>query len=191
MGLFRKKKEKPDIEFITKASLKKVKFNEPKKGNGDIFIPRLVHEQPQRQNGWILRIPFDTGFAEYWTTFARPTQRQDINEIPFMSTNTWQTSRIRWDDIYLEIRDYIGGDSEAKLMEWVRLYSETTTARQGYGGSPKKNVEVEMLDPTGIVIEKWVLHGCLLTELRYHQEMEDTNPRIGINLSIDRAILIT
>jgi hypothetical protein len=193
MGLFRRKKEKPDIEFVTKAKLKQVKFNEPKKsGNcGDIFMPRLVSEQPQRQNGWILRIPFENGFGEYWTTFARPTQRQDINEIPFMSTSTWQNGRMRWDDIYLEIRDYIGEDSREKLMEWVRLDSHTITGRQGYGGPRKKTVEIEMLDPTGIVIEKWVIQGCSLNELRFHQEMDETNPTIGINLSIDRAILIT
>lgn len=193
MELFRNNKEKPDIEFITKAKLKQLEFNKPKKvtRTGDLFIPRLVSEEPQMQSRWILRVAFETGIAEFWTTFARPTQRQDRNEIPFMSTSTWQRGRMVWDDVYLEIRDYIGDDSQEKLMEWIRSYSTTVTGRQTYANGYKKDVEVEMIDPTGIVVEKWVLQGCMPTEFRFHQEMDDMDPIIGMNLSIDNAILIT
>ncbi len=193
MELFRSnKREKPDIEFITKAKLKKLEIVPPKKGrDGNIFIPRLASEEPQMQSRWLLRVAFENGIAEFWTTFARPTQRQDRHEIPFMSTSTWTAGRMRWDDVYLEIRDCIGDGSEEKLMEWMRAYSQTVTGRQGYAAGYKKDVEVEMIDPTGIVVEKWVLSGCMITETRFHQEMDEMDPIIGLNLSIDRAILIT
>jgi hypothetical protein len=39
-------------------------------------------------------------------------------------------------------------------MEWVRLHSESISGRQGYAAGYKRPVELEMFDPTGVVIEK-------------------------------------
>jgi hypothetical protein len=44
-------------------------------------------------------------------------------------------------------------------MEWVRLCAESVTGRMGYAAGYKKNVDLEMLDPTGVVVEKWILEG--------------------------------
>ena len=52
-------------------------------------------------------------------------------------------------------------------MEWVRLHSESVTGRQGYAAGYKKDIELEMLDPTGVVIEKWILQGTMLNDVDF------------------------
>lgn len=188
MELFRRnKREKPDIEFITKSKLKKLELV-PEKNSGyrahTNFIPNTTST-----HRWLLQIPTEMGIEDYWCSFARPTQQSREMEIPYLSTSTWSYGGIRWDDLYLEIRDY---DSSGRgLTEWFQSTMTTMTGRQGYGGSPKKTVTVEMLDPTGVAVEKWTLIGCMPKEVRFHQNFDDVDQVLGINFSIDRAILNT
>ena len=64
-------------------------------------------------------------------------------------------------------KDPIGPSASQALMEWLRLHAESVTGRMGYAAGYKKDVELEMLDPTGIVVEKWVLQGTFLTDLNF------------------------
>jgi hypothetical protein len=77
-------------------------------------------------------------------------------------------------------------------MEWVRLGSESVTGRQGYAVGYKKDIELEMLDPTGVVIEKWVLQGTMLTTVSFGDlSMDDDGiAEINATLRFDRAILL-
>jgi hypothetical protein len=52
-------------------------------------------------------------------------------------------------------------------MEWVRLTSESVTGRQGYAIGYKRDLELEMLDPTGAVVQKWILKNCFLTDVDF------------------------
>ena len=77
-------------------------------------------------------------------------------------------------------------------MEWVRLHSESVTGRQGYAAGYKKDVEIEMLDPTGVVVEKWVLQGTMATNVGFGDLAmdDDSLADISIDLRFDRAILV-
>jgi hypothetical protein len=77
-------------------------------------------------------------------------------------------------------------------MEWIRLCAESVTGRMGYAAGYKKNVDLEMLDPTGVVVEKWILEGTFLTgydggSLSYSQ---DGIANITCNMRMDRCILV-
>ena len=76
-------------------------------------------------------------------------------------------------------------------MEWVRLHSESVTGRQGYAAGYKRDVELEMLDPTGVVVSKWILKNTMVTaadfgDLDYSQ---DDLATIQMTLKFDYAIL--
>jgi hypothetical protein len=76
-------------------------------------------------------------------------------------------------------------------MEWVRLHSESVTGRQGYAAGYKRDVELEMLDPTGVVVSKWILKNAFITQadfgdLNYSQ---DDLATINITLRMDYCIL--
>ena len=82
-------------------------------------------------------------------------------------TSTWVIGRFTWDTIDVTFRDPIGPSAAQALMEWVRLHSESVTGRQGYAAGYKKDIELELLDPTGVVIEKWILQGTMLTNVDF------------------------
>jgi hypothetical protein len=76
-------------------------------------------------------------------------------------------------------------------MEWVRLHSESVSGRQGYAAGYKRDVELEMLDPTGVVVSKWILKNVMLDnadfgDLNYSQDELAT---ITMTLRFDYAIL--
>ena len=77
-------------------------------------------------------------------------------------------------------------------MEWVRLHSESVTGRQGYAAGYKRDVELELLDPNGVSVQKWILVNTMIGQnvgfgsLNYSQSglLE-----ITLNLQMDYCIL--
>ena len=77
-------------------------------------------------------------------------------------------------------------------MEWGRLGSESITGRQGYSSGYKKDIFIEMLDPTGVVVEKWKLEGSMVTNANFGDLdfSDDSLSEITIDVRFDRAILL-
>lgn len=159
----------------------------------DLLINMPTVYEPKRKNRFLFRFPSDLGIQEWWLMSAsRPSISQNEVEIPFLNTSTWVIGRFTWDTIEITFRDPIGPSAAQSIMEWVRLHSESATGRQGYAAGYKKEVEIEMLDPTGVVIEKWVLEGTMLTNVSFGDLSMDDDALAEINgtLRFDRAILI-
>jgi hypothetical protein len=62
----------------------------------------------------------------------------------------------------------------------------------GYAAGYKKDIDLELLDPTGVVVEKWILQGTFLIgvdfqDLNYTQDGLAT---IQATLRPDRCILV-
>ena len=123
--------------------------------------------EPLRKNRWLLRFPADLGIQEWWMSNAhRPTLRQTDTEIPFLNT------------------------SQA-VMEWVRLHSESVTGRQGYAAGYKRDVELDMLDPSGNVVSKWILKNCMATDVDFGELDYGSSDLATIQLTLryDYAVL--
>jgi hypothetical protein len=77
-------------------------------------------------------------------------------------------------------------------MEWVRLHAESVTGRMGYAAGYKKNIFLEMLDPTGVAVEKWILQGTFLTDVNFDSlgYSDDNLATISATLRPDRCILV-
>jgi hypothetical protein len=62
----------------------------------------------------------------------------------------------------------------------------------GYAAGYKKDVELEMLDPTGVVVEKWILQGTFLSNLNFGDldYKNDELATIECNLRMDRCIQV-
>lgn len=188
MELFRRKK-KPDIEFIAKSNLKQIKFDGEvkKRGRSREELIMMIPPNTSRQHvRWVLQIPFETGHEAHFVSANRPQITRGFQNERFGFNEHTIMGRHEWADLYMEFRDI---DTGTRLVEWINEYSTSVTGRNGYGGGGKKNLTLEMLDPTGVIIEQWHMVGCFPTEVRYHQEMFDTDPIIGVNFSIDRAVL--
>ena len=56
----------------------------------------------------------------------------------------------------------------------------------------KKNLDLEMLDPTGVVVEKWIMQGCLITGADFGalSYASDALAEISVTIQPDRCILV-
>jgi len=134
----------------------------------DLLMRMPIPYEPKKQNRFILRFPSPLGIQEWFVkSTSRPKISQEETEIQFLNTSTWVICRFTWDTIDVNFRDPIGPSAAQALMEWVRLHSESVTGRQGYAAGYKKDIELELLDPTGVVIEKWILQGTMLTNVDF------------------------
>ena len=158
----------------------------------DLLIKAPLNYEPLRKNRWLFRFPADLGIQEWWIQSAkRPSIKQKETEIPFLNTSTWVIGRYTWDSMQVTLFDPIGPSASQAIMEWVRLHSESASGRQGYAAGYKRDCELEMLDPTGVVVSKWILKNTMCStadfgDLNYSQ---DDLANITITLRFDYAIL--
>lgn len=91
----------------------------------------------------------------------------------------------------VKLRDPIGPSASQAVMEWVRLHSESVSGRQGYAAGYKRDVELEMLDPTGVVVSKWILKNTMVTDCDFGDldYSQDDLADISMTLRFDYAIL--
>ena len=159
----------------------------------DLLMKMPIPYEPKRNNRWILRFPSSLGINErYVESTKRPSLKIGETKIEFLNTSTYVAGRFDWDAIPVTFRDPIGPSATQAVMEWIRTCAESVTGRMGYAAGYKKNVDLEMLDPTGVVIEKWILEGAFLTgydggSLSYSDDKVAT---ISTNIRMDRCILV-
>jgi len=159
----------------------------------DLLMKMPVPYEPKRQNRFILRFDSTLGINEWFVeSAARPSYKVNATEIQFLNTSTYVAGRFNWDPISVKFRDPIGPSASQALMEWVRLCTESVTGRMGYAAGYKKDVSLEMLDPTGVVVEKWILQGTFLTSVNFGSLAygQDGIATIDASLRMDRCILV-
>ena len=158
----------------------------------DLLLKMPLTYEPLKKNRWILRFPSDLGIQE-WTLVSakRPAIQQQTTEIPFLNTSTWVLGRYTWDDITVTLNDAIGPSTSQAIMEWIRLHSESATGRQGYAAGYKRDIELEMLDPTGAVVELWVLKNVWVSNADFGDltYSDDGVAQCTMTLKMDYAIL--
>lgn len=152
-----------------------------------------VPYEPKKKNRFILRFPSSLGINEWFViSTSRPKVTINEVEIPFLNTSTYVAGRFNWESIDVTFKDPIGPSAAQALMEWVRLHAESVTGRMGYAAGYKKDIELEMLDPTGVVVEKWILQGTFLTNVDFGslEYSDDEIADISVTLRMDRCILV-
>ena len=157
----------------------------------DLLMRMPVPYEPKKKNRFIFRFPTPLGIQEWFVASgSRPSITIDEVEIPFLNTSTFVAGRFLWEAIDVTFRDPIGPSAAQALMEWVRLHAESVTGRMGYAAGYKKDVELELLDPTGVVIEKWILQGTFLTGVNFNDLDYSSSDVADINatLRFDRAV---
>ena len=159
----------------------------------DLLMKMPVPYEPKRKNRFIIRFPSSLGINEWYvTSAARPSAKINATEIPFLNTSTYVAGRFVWNELKVTFKDPIGPSASQALMEWFRLHAESVTGRMGYSIGYKKDVELEMLDPTGVVVEKWILQGTFLTDLNFGDldYSRDDLATIDASLRMDRCIQV-
>jgi len=159
----------------------------------DLLMKMPIPYEPKRQNRFILRFPSSLGINEWFVeSTSRPHITIAATEIPFLNTSTFVAGKFNWQTINVTFRDPIGPSAAQALMEWVRLHAESVTGRMGYAAGYKKDIDLEMLDPTGVVVEKWILYGTFLTDVNFNtlDYKSDVLATITAQLRMDRCVLV-
>lgn len=158
-----------------------------------LLMKSPIPYEPLKKNRFMLRFPSSLGISEYSLfSAARPKVTINAVEIPFLNTSTYVAGRFNWEEISVQFKDFIGPSTSQALMEWVRLSSESVTGRQGYAAGYKKDVELELLDPVGAVVQKWLLQGTFITSFDAGSlsMSDDEIATIDATLRMDRCILL-
>ena len=159
----------------------------------DLLMKMPIPYEQKRQNRFILRFPSSLGINEWFVeTAKRPSIKIASTPIPFLNTQNYVAGMYEWGEINVTFRDPIGPSAAQALMEWVRLHAESVTGRMGYAAGYKKDLTLEMLDPTGVAVEKWILQGCFLTDVDFQSVSytDDGLQTIQATLRPDRCILV-
>jgi hypothetical protein len=159
----------------------------------DLLMKMPVPYEPKRQNRFIVRFPSSLGINEWYVTSAsRPKAKINSVPIPFLNTSTYVAGRFECEEMTVTFKDPIGPSASQALMEWFRLHAESVTGRMGYAAGYKKEIEIEMLDPTGVVVEKWILQGTFITNLNFGDldYSRDELATISCGLRMDRCIQV-
>ena len=160
----------------------------------DLLMKMPIPYEPKRQNRFILRFPSSLGINEWFVeSTARPHITIQSVAIPFLNTETYVAGKFAWSQLPAKFRDPIGPSAAQALMEWVRLCAETVTGRMGYAAGYKKDVDLEMLDPTGVVVEKWILYGTWLQDVNFDTLQYGGNGELATittQMRMDRCVLV-
>jgi hypothetical protein len=159
----------------------------------DLLMKMPIPYEPKRQNRFILRFPSSLGINEWFVeSSSRPHITINPIAIPFLNTETYVAGIFKWQTINVTFRDPIGPSAAQALMEWVRLHAESVTGRMGYAAGYKKDIDLEMLDPTGVVVEKWILYGTFLSDVNFNalDYKSDALATITAVLRMDRCVLV-
>ena len=151
----------------------------------DLLIKAPVEYEPLRKNRFLLRFPSDLGIQEWWVSSAsRPTITQSAIEIPFLNTTNYVVGKYAWEEITVTLRDPIGPSASQAVMEWVRLHSESATGRQGYAVAYKRDLILEMLDPTGTAVSQWILKSTMIVSAGFGDLSYDDDGLAEITLNL-------
>lgn len=151
----------------------------------DLLINAPIEYEPLRKNRFLLRFPSDLGIQSWWVSNAqRPTITMQETEIPFINTSTWVVGRYIWEQLNVTLRDPIGPSASQAIMEWVRLASESISGRQGYAVSYKRDLILEMLDPTGTVVSQWICKNCMPVSANFGDLAYDDDSLATIEITI-------
>ena len=159
----------------------------------DLLMKMPVPYEPKRKNRFIMTFDSSLGINSWYVeSTSRPQVSINAVPIPFLNTETYVAGRFTWITLNVTFRDPIGPSASQALMEWVRLHAESVTGRMGYAAGYKKNINLEMLDPTGVAVEKWILQGTFLTDVNFDSlgYGDDGIATITATLRPDRCILV-
>ena len=159
----------------------------------DLLMKVPIPYEPKKANRFILRFDSTLGINEWFIqTSDRPSIDIKSVDIPFLNTSTYVAGRFEWKELNVTLIDPIGPSATQSIMEWVRLHAESVTGRMGYAAGYKKNVDLEMLDPTGVVVEKWILQNCFITKASWDKVDYKDDKLAGLSISLrpDRCILV-
>lgn len=130
----------------------------------DLLLRSPQKYEPKTKNRWLLRFPNDVNIQPWQSkTVSAPKKEYQTKEMRFINSSSFVNTSYKWAPMNVTVRDFIAPSTSEALMEWARLHAESATGRMGYAVGYAKDILLDTLDPTGVVIEQWLLKSSILT----------------------------
>ena len=145
--------------------------------------------EPKRKFRWILTI--DGIQAYILKTCARPSLTFEETVLDYINTKRYVSGKQTWNTIAITTHDPIAPSGAQQVMDWVRLNYEPLTGRIGYATYYKKNIQLQLLDPQGTIVEWWDITGAWPQEVNFGDldYASSDNAEISFTLRFDNATL--
>lgn len=145
--------------------------------------------EPKRKFRWVLAMEGIDSFL--CKSAARPTVATEELEIGYINATRYLAGKYKFNEIQVTLHDAIAPSGAQQVMEWVRLAHEHVSQRAGYADFYKRDIQLKMLDPIGVVVELWDIKGAFIKEANFGELAYDNNESADIALTIrfDLAVL--
>jgi hypothetical protein len=134
----------------------------------------------------------EPGFSSFVNT-SRPTMVAQ-NDYGYGDNLFGGPTQYRWEPIELNFGHWTDENLINVIQEWFGAVN-TPPPQQGYQAAVdhsrtyKRNVTIQMLDPTGIVVETYVFRGCYPVSMTLDSPYDET-PELSVTINTDNCELI-
>lgn len=145
--------------------------------------------EPKLKNRYIMQI---AGIPAYTIkALNRPTIDFEEVELHHMNVKRYVKGKATWQELEITMYDPIVPSAAQTVMEWIRLSHESVTGRDGYSDFYKKDVTINIIGPTGDIVEEWTGKGCWIKTANFgDMSFEDNAPvEISVTLRADYWVL--
>jgi hypothetical protein len=129
----------------------------------DLLMKLPIPYTPKMTNRWMIRFKGNYKKLPSWVVSktSRPRWEASITakDMQIINTNSWSNMGGNWADIEIYLRDPIGTSTTNILMNAARIAGSTGISSKD--NNNKIKYHLEMLDPTGVVVEKWKINGVV------------------------------
>ena len=118
----------------------------------DLLMKMPVPYEPKLTNRWLIRFKGNYKKIPLWVSSkaSRPRWKSSMPD-KYINNATWGIGKGKWENIDIYLRDPISTSTTSVLMNAFKLS----------GKKKKIKYDLEMLDATGDVIEKWKIKGLV------------------------------
>ena len=155
-------------------------------------MPLATHE-PMRRNMYIVRMEVGNGVIfESFVNTSRPTM---ITQELEGAGGLYRPYSWHWEPMTLNFGYHTTDNVIDVIQEWMSATNTPQPPPYGYEGmlnhsyTYKREVTIEMLDPTGIIVETHKLNGAYPISMEMNAPY-DNDPELSITINMDTCELI-
>lgn len=158
---------------------------------GPFHMANAREYEVQRTNNFEVQI-VDVG-GDTLTFAVESTNIPNISnpaiEIPHGNAKIKVAGPVEYEDLTIEVKDFIIADTEKIINDWQRQVYDPVTDAIGFAADYKKTGYLYEFAPDGSNVRTWVLKGVWPNDVDYGQLSQDGGDKkmISMTLSVDKA----
>lgn len=142
------------------------KFKSRWENSGLMFSTIPNQFEPIRKDLFSIEFPVEMNIPEQFQVSAsRPSATNTEVEVMYKNLSTWYKGKTKTEPMTIVFRDVIGPSVYQKLFQWQRQHTDFATGKGGYAATYKKTLTLNMEDPSGAVVQKFIMYGCFITKI--------------------------